>query len=203
MPTPAQNYARSKAYLANEVTAAPQEQAEELRDLLRYHEWRYYVQDDPVLSDFEYDTLYKQLEALEAADPGLVTPDSPTQRVGSDLTGDAVSVAHLVPMLSLGNSYNAEDLGEFDKQVKRMLNMEETAPLAYAVEPKYDGGTIVLVYENDQLVRAATRGNGVLGEEMTHNARVIRSIPLSAEFSKYGLHKVEVRGEVIIRKDRF
>lgn len=203
MPTPAENYARSKAYLANEVAIAPQEQAEELRDLLRYHEWRYYVQDDPVLSDFEYDTLYKQLEALEATDPGLVTSDSPTQRVGSDLTGDSVSVPHLVPMLSLGNSYNAEDLGEFDKQVKRMLNMEEEAPLAYAVEPKYDGGTIVLVYENDQLVRAATRGNGVLGEEMTHNARVIRSIPLSAEFSKYGLHKVEVRGEVIIRKDRF
>jgi DNA ligase (NAD+) len=203
MPTPAEHYVRSKAYLANEVPAAPQEQAAELRDLLRYHEWRYYVQDDPVLSDFEYDTLYKQLEALEATDPGLVTTDSPTQRVGSDLTGDSVSVPHLVPMLSLSNSYNAEDLGEFDKQVKRMLNMEETSPVAYAVEPKYDGGTIVLVYENDQLVRAATRGNGVMGEDMTHNARVIRSIPLSAEFSKYGLHKVEVRGEVIIRKDRF
>ncbi|WP_020566979.1 NAD-dependent DNA ligase LigA [Neolewinella persica] len=203
MPTPAENYARSKAYLTNEVTADPQQQAAELQDLLRYHEWRYYVQDDPVLSDFEYDTLYKKLEALEAADPGLVTPDSPTQRVGSDLTGDSVSVPHLVPMLSLGNSYNAEDLGEFDKQVKRMLNMDEEAPLAYAVEPKYDGGTIVLVYENDQLVRAATRGNGVQGEEMTHNARVIRSIPLHAEFSKYGLQKVEVRGEVIIRKDRF
>lgn len=203
MPTPAQNYARSKAYLNGEISSSAQEQAEELRELLRYHEWRYYVQDDPVLSDFEYDTLYKKLEALEANDPALVTPDSPTQRVGSDLTGDAVSVAHLVPMLSLGNSYNAEDLVEFDKQVKRMLNMAEASPLAYAVEPKYDGGTIVLVYEDDQLVRAATRGNGVLGEEMTHNARVIRSIPLTANFSKYGLHRVEVRGEVIIRKDRF
>ena len=203
MPTPAENYARSKAYLNGEVNTSPQEQAEELKTLLRYHEWRYYVQDDPVLSDFEYDTLYKQLEALEAADPGLVTPDSPTQRVGSDLAGDAESVPHLTPMLSLGNSYNAEDLAEFDKQVKRMLNMDEAEPLAYAVEPKYDGGTIVLVYENDQLVRAATRGNGVLGEEMTHNARVIRSIPLTAKFSKYGLHKVEIRGEVIIRKDRF
>jgi len=203
MTTPAQKYARSKAYLAGEITTSAREQAAELRDLLRYHEWRYYVQDDPVLSDFEYDTLYKQLEALEAADPALVTPDSPTQRVGSDLVGDSVSVPHLTPMLSLGNSYNAEDLAEFDKQVKRMLNMEEDAPLAYAVEPKYDGGTIVLVYENDRLVRAATRGNGVLGEEMTHNARVIRSIPLYAAFSKYGLQKVEIRGEVIIRKDRF
>ena len=132
MPTPAENYARSKAYLNGEVSTSSQVQAEELKQLLRYHEWRYYVQDDPVLSDFEYDTLYKQLEALEAADPGLVTPDSPTQRVGSDLTGDSVSVPHLVPMLSLGNSYNAEDLAEFDKQVKRMLNMDEAEPLANA-----------------------------------------------------------------------
>lgn len=203
MPTPAENYARSKAYLAGDISTSAADQIVELAELLRYHEWRYYVQDDPVLSDFEYDSLYKQLEALEAEHPALVTPDSPTQRVGSDLEGDAVSVPHLVPMLSLGNSYNADDLQEFDKQVKRMLNMDEAAPLAYAVEPKYDGGTIVLVYENDQLVRAATRGNGTLGEEMTHNARVIRSIPLSANFSKYGLQKVEVRGEVIIRKDRF
>ncbi|MEO0733476.1 MAG: NAD-dependent DNA ligase LigA [Bacteroidota bacterium] len=198
-----QLFDRSKAHLDGQVTTDAPEQIKELASLLHYHEWKYYVQDDPVLSDYEYDTLYKKLEALEADHPELVTPDSPTQRVGSDLTGDFQSVPHLVPMLSLGNSYNAEDLTEFDKQVKRMLNMEEATPLAYAVEPKYDGGTIVLVYENDQLVRAATRGNGVLGEEITHNARVIKSIPLTAKFSKYGLHRVEVRGEVIIRKDRF
>ena len=197
------NYKRSKAYLTGQVTATPPEQARELAALLRYHEWRYYVQDDPVLSDKEYDELFKQLEAIEAAHPELIVPDSPTQRVGSDLTGDFQSVPHLVPMLSLGNSYNAEDLTEFDRQVKRMLNMEETEAVAYAVEPKYDGGTIVLVYENDKLERAATRGNGVLGEEITHNARVIKSIPLTANFSKYGLQTVEVRGEVIIRKDRF
>ena len=196
-------YQRSKDYLAGKATGTPANRATELGDLLRYHEWRYYVQDDPVLSDKEYDELFKQLEAIEAAHPELIVPDSPTQRVGSDLTGDFQSVPHLVPMLSLGNSYNAEDLAEFDRQVKRMLNMDEADDLAYAVEPKYDGGTIVLVYENDQLVRAATRGNGVLGEEITHNARVIRSIPLTAGFSKYGLHRVEVRGEVIIRKDRF
>ena len=199
----AQNYQRSKDHLAGKVTTAPTEKATELGRLLRYHEWRYYVQDDPVLSDKEYDELFKQLEAIEAAHPELIVPDSPTQRVGSDLTGDFQSVPHLVPMLSLGNSYNAEDLAEFDRQVKRMLNMEEEDAVAYAVEPKYDGGTIVLVYENDKLVRAATRGNGVMGEEITHNARVVRSIPLTANFSKYGLHRVEVRGEVIIRKDRF
>ena len=201
--TDAQKFNRSKDYLAGRVSAPAAEQLPELRDLLRYHEWRYYVQDDPVLSDYEYDHLYKQLEALEEAHPDLVTADSPTQRVGSDLSGDFQSVPHLTPMLSLGNSYNAEDLAEFDRQVKRMLNMDEAEPLAYATEPKYDGGTIVLVYENDQLVRAATRGNGVLGEEITHNARVIRSVPLTANFSKYGLQRVEVRGEVIIRKDKF
>ena len=198
-----QYYARTKEYLAGTIALPAAEQLPELRSLLRYHEWRYYVQNDPVLSDYDYDQLYKQLEALEAEYPELVTPDSPTQRVGSDLSGDFESVPHLVPMLSLGNSYNAEDLAEFDRQVKRMLNMEEELPLAYAVEPKFDGGSIALVYENDQLVRAATRGNGVLGEEITHNARVIRSVPLTAAFSRYGLHRVELRGEVIIRKDRF
>ena len=198
-----QYYTRSKEYLVGEVALAAAEQLPELRTLLRYHEWRYYVQNDPVLSDYDYDQLYKQLEGLEADYPELVTPDSPTQRVGSDLAGDFESVPHLVPMLSLGNSYDAADLAEFDRQVKRMLNMEEDLPLVYAVEPKFDGGTIALVYENDQLVRAATRGNGVLGEEITHNARVIRSVPLSAAFSRYGLYRVELRGEVIIRKDRF
>ncbi|MCP9237014.1 NAD-dependent DNA ligase LigA [Lewinella sp. JB7] len=198
-----QLYARSKEYLAGEMTLPPAEQLPELRSLLRYHEWRYYVTDDPVLSDFEYDQLYKQLETLEEAHPELITADSPTQRVGSDLTGDFVSVPHLVPMLSLGNSYDAADLAEFDRQVKRMLNMEEAAEISYAVEPKFDGGTIALVYENDRLVRAATRGNGVLGEEITHNARVIKSIPLTAAFSRFGLYRVELRGEVVIRKDRF
>ncbi|MTB50632.1 NAD-dependent DNA ligase LigA [Lewinella sp. W8] len=199
-------FTSSKALLAGDIPAGmetPKTLVEGLGQLLRYHEWRYYIQDDPVLSDYEYDQLYKQLEALEAEHPELIRADSPTQRVGSDLSGDFRSVPHLTPMLSLGNSYNAEDLGEFDRQVKRMLNMDEAAQLAYAVEPKYDGGTIVLVYENDQLVRAATRGNGTLGEEITHNARVIRSIPLTAAFSRYGLYRVEVRGEVIIRKDRF
>ena len=196
-------YARSKEYLTDPPRQSPADLLAELRTLLRYHEWRYYVQDDPVLADPEYDALYKQLQATEEAHPALVTPDSPTQRVGSDLSGDALSVPHLVPMLSLGNSYDADDLAEFDRSVKRMLNMEEDAPLAYAAEPKYDGGSIALVYEGDRLVRAATRGNGVLGEEITHNARVIKSIPLTAAFSKHGLYRVELRGEVVIRKDRF
>ncbi|MGB3548256.1 MAG: NAD-dependent DNA ligase LigA [Saprospiraceae bacterium] len=195
---------RTKTYLAGTETELPTEdRLAELRRLLRYHEWRYYVLNEPVLGDTEYDRLYKQLEALEEANPELVTADSPTQRVGSDLAQDLPTVEHLTPMLSLDNSYNAEDLAEFDRQLKRMLVVDEEEPLAYAVEPKYDGGSIALVYENDELVRAATRGNGRLGEEMTANARAIRSVPLRAAFSKWGIVRAEVRGEVIIRKDRF
>ncbi|MEM1214869.1 MAG: NAD-dependent DNA ligase LigA [Bacteroidota bacterium] len=209
MYTPARQkdlFHRSKHYLdtSHAVHQTPvRERAADLREMIVYHEWRYYILNDPVLSDFEYDQLFKQLEALEQADPTLVTPDSPTQRVSSDVSNDFPSVPHLTPMLSLANSYNAEDLAEFDQQVKRMLNMPPETEIAYAVEPKFDGGSIALVYENDQLVRGATRGNGQQGEEMTANARVIRSIPLSANFSQHGLHKVELRGEVLIRKDKF
>lgn len=199
-------YERSKHYLANDTIAqqkTPAEGATELRELIAYHEWRYYVLDDPTISDFEYDMLYKQLEAIESAHPELITPDSPTQRVSPDLTEAAPSVPHLILMLSLANSYNAEDLYEFDEQIKRLLNLPLDAEIEYAVEPKFDGGSIALVYEADQLLRAATRGNGVEGEEMTANARVLKSIPLKAAFSQYGIYKAELRGEVLIRKDIF
>lgn len=188
----------------NEQSQRPvAEQLDELRQVLIYHEWRYYVLNDPVISDFEYDKLYKQLEALEEAHPELITPDSPTQRVSADLTSDFPSVAHLTPMLSLANSYDAEDLREWDTQVKKVTGLPADAAIEYVVEPKFDGGTIALVYENDRLVRAATRGNGVLGEEMTNNAKAIKSIPLRVRFSDYGISKVELRGEVLIRKDIF
>ncbi|MEZ5041938.1 MAG: NAD-dependent DNA ligase LigA [Saprospiraceae bacterium] len=181
----------------------PNQQAEMLRQLIIYHEWRYYMLNNPVIADFEYDQLYKQLEALEKNDPRLITPDSPTQRVSTDLSSDFESVDHLTPMLSLANSYDAADLMEFDEQIKRLLNMPLETEIAYAVEPKFDGGSIALVYEADYLVRGATRGNGVKGEEMTKNARAIRSIPLKADFSKHGIYKAELRGEVLIRKDVF
>lgn len=176
---------------------------EDLRQVLRYHEWRYYVNNDPVISDFEYDQLYKQLEALEAAHPHFVTPDSPTQRVGKDLTENAEQVAHLTPMLSLDNSYNAEDLNDFDESVKKLCGLPKDADVEYCVEPKYDGGTIALVYENDRFVRAATRGNGYVGDEITANIRTLRSVPLQAAFSSKGIAKVELRGEALIRKDVF
>ncbi len=178
-------------------------QAAELRETIIYHEWRYYALNDPVVSDYEYDMLYKKLQSIEAAHPELVNPESPTQRVSSDLTEDFALVQHLTPMLSLDNSYDAEDLKEFDERIKNYLGLPADLDIEYCVEPKFDGGTIALVYENDQLVRAATRGNGALGDEITPNIRTLRSVPLRAEFSKFGIAKAELRGEALIRKDVF
>ncbi len=190
-------YKTSKFYLSNQPT---KEDIAALRALIRYHEWRYYIKDNPVISDTEYDKLYKKLEALEQTYPELITPDSPTQRISDDLTSEFPSVVHLAPMLSLANSYNAEDLLEWDEQIKRIVNIAATSPIEYVVEPKFDGGSIALVYENGYLVRAATRGNGKEGEEITKNARSIPSIPLKVDFSTLGYHQVEVRGEVLIKK---
>lgn len=176
----------------------------QLCELITYHEWRYSIQNDPIISDFEYDTLFKKLEALEANFPNLLRQDSPSQRVSSDLTENFETVEHLTPMLSLDNSYNEEDLASFDTRIKKLIKEENpNRDISYCVEPKFDGGTIVLVYQNDQLVRAATRGNGKAGDEITANAKAISSIPLSAQFSKYGIHKAELRGEVLIRKNQF
>ncbi len=188
---------------ADLLSEPPAERVEDLMRVLRYHEWRYYVGNDPVISDSEYDQLYKQLQVIEAAFPDLITPDSPTQRVGKDLVENAAQVPHLTPMLSLDNSYNAEDLNDFDVSVKKLCKLEADLELEYCVEPKYDGGTIALVYENDRLTRAATRGNGYVGDEITANIRTLRSVPLQAAFSKKGIVKVELRGEALIRKDIF
>ena len=173
---------------------------EQLREVLRFHEYRYYILNDPLISDFEYDILYKQLEALEKENPDLIVSDSPTQRVGKGLTKEFPTVAHLVPMLSLDNSYNKEDLIDFDRKAKELTKLQV---IEYCVEPKFDGASISLVYENDQLVRGATRGDGVQGDDITPNIKQIRTIPLSAKFSEYGLHTVEIRGEVLINKDNF
>lgn len=183
--------------------SSAEEQIHQLSDLIRYHEWRYYVINDPLLSDKEYDTLFKLLEKLELANPLFVKKDSPTQRVSSDLNGDFANVEHLTAMLSLDNSYNLEDLQDFDERIKKLALIDKETDLEYAVEPKYDGGSIALVFEDDQLSRAATRGNGVKGDEITHNIKTLKSIPIHAAFSQHGLKKVELRGEAIIRKDTF
>jgi len=174
--------------------------AEALRDVLRFHEHRYYILNDPLISDFEYDQLYKALEKIESENPKLVTPDSPTQRVAKGLTKDFPTVPHLVPMLSLSNSYNTDDLIDFDRKARELTGENK---IEYCVEPKFDGASISLIYENDLLVRGATRGDGVEGDDITTNIKQIKSIPLSAKFSDYGLEVIEIRGEVLINKNNF
>jgi DNA ligase (NAD+) len=171
-----------------------------LREVLRFHEYRYYILNDPLVSDFEYDRLYKTLEKLEEENPDLITPDSPTQRVGKSLTKEFPTVQHLVPMLSLQNSYSSDDLVDFDRKARELTGRDV---IEYCVEPKFDGASISLIYEGDKLVRGATRGNGVQGDDITPNIRQIRTIPLTANFSEHGLHTVEIRGEVLINKTNF
>src|ERR1700735_3620338 len=173
---------------------------EELRDVLRFHEYRYAVLNDPLISDFEYDSLYKALEKVEQEHPEWVTADSPTQRVASGLTKDFPTVEHLVPMLSLENSYNEDDLIDWDRKARELTGLEE---LDYCIEPKFDGASISLIYENDRLLRGVTRGDGIAGDEITTNIRQIRSVPLAAAFSRYGIQLIEIRGEVLMNKNNF
>lgn len=180
--------------------AAKPEDVNLLRNVLRFHEYRYYILNEPLISDTEYDILFQQLKDIEANNPLLVAADSPTQRVGSTLNGAFPTVQHLVPMLSLDNSYNADDLYDFDRKARELTGLQQ---IEYCVEPKFDGASISLIYENDQLVRGATRGNGVEGEDITTNIKQVKSIPLSAPFSKYGIQQIEIRGEVIMTKAVF
>lgn len=173
---------------------------DELREVLKFHEYRYYILNDPLISDYEYDILYKGLERLEKENPDLIVPDSPTQRVAKELTKEFPTVDHLVPMLSLDNSYNSEDLIDFDRRARELVGLKE---IEYCIEPKFDGASISLIYEDDKLVRGATRGDGVRGDDVTPNIRQIKTLPLSAKFSDYGLHTVELRGEVLINKNNF
>ncbi|MGH2647104.1 MAG: NAD-dependent DNA ligase LigA, partial [Ginsengibacter sp.] len=161
---------------------------------------RYYILNDPLITDVEYDGLYKALEKLEKTKPALITPDSPTQRVGNSLNKEFITVPHLVPMLSLENSYNAQDLVDWDKRVKGLVNTEQ---IIYSAEPKFDGASISLIYENNMLVRGATRGDGVAGDDITLNIKQIGSIPLSAKFYDYGIELIEIRGEVLMTKENF
>jgi DNA ligase (NAD+) len=184
----------------NEGKTITVKEIEVLRDVLRFHEYRYYVLNDPLISDYEYDQLYKALEKIETENPKLVTADSPTQRVAKGLTKAFPTVQHLVPMLSLDNSYSSDDLIDFDRKAREGTGMNQ---IEYCVEPKFDGGSISVIYENDLLTRGATRGDGVEGDEVTANIKQIRTIPLSAKFSEFGLQQIEIRGEVLINKTNF
>ncbi len=176
----------------------------ELRDKIRYHEHRYYVLDDPEISDFEFDKLMQRLKELELQHPELVTPDSPTQRVGGAPASELPKVRHSAPMMSLDNTYSVDDLREFDRRVRELAGRDQ---VEYVAELKLDGLSMALTYQDGKLVRGVTRGDGRVGEDVTFNIRTIRSVPLRLEAKKLALigHPAlfEVRGEVIMTRKAF
>ena len=178
---------------------AIKEQIEQLRERIRDHEERYYVLDDPEISDPEFDALLQELKILEAVHPELVTPESPTQRVAGRVVAGFESVAHAEPMLSLDNAYTVDELREFDRRVRDALGPE--VDRSYIVELKIDGLGIALTYDNGKLVRGVTRGDGTLGEDVTANVRAIRAIPL--QLSQAPNEMVEVRGEIYLPRQKF
>jgi DNA ligase (NAD+) len=176
----------------------------ELREEIRKHDYNYYVLAQPKISDYEYDKLLNELTELEQQNPELITPDSPTQRVASDLTKEFKPVTHKVPMLSLANTYNEEEIFDFDRRVKSGLPKNEK--IEYITELKIDGVSVSISYKNGLLVTAATRGDGTVGEEISNNVRTIRSIPLKLrdiKGKKYNLDDIEVRGEIFMELDDF
>src|SRR5271157_5610711 len=172
---------------------------EALRDKIRYHEHRYYVLDDPEVSDAEFDRLMNELKALEAEHPELITPDSPTQRVGGKPREGFVKVPHSSPMLSLDNTYSEDELRDWERRVHELTGRSD---VDYVCELKLDGMSLALIYEAGKLVRGVTRGDGSVGEDVTLNVRTVRSIPLliSAEkLKKAGMPAdFEVRGELLM-----
>ncbi len=169
-----------------------QRRLDELREQVERQLYRYHVLDEPEISDAEYDRLFDELKALEEEHPELITPDSPTQRVGAPTSERFQKVQHLTPMGSLEKVTDDESLFKWADDVRKRLDSDE--PVAYVIEPKIDGSAISLVYENGQLVRGATRGDGLRGEDVTVNLRTIRSIPLTLQGDVPPL--MEVRGEV-------
>jgi DNA ligase (NAD+) len=176
---------------------------EQLKERIRENDYKYYILTQPSISDEEYDMLVKELEKLESENPELITPDSPTQRVGRDLTKEFKPVKHNVPMLSLANTYDEEELYDFDRRVREGLPKDEK--VEYVVEYKIDGASISLHYVNGFMVTAATRGDGFVGEEITNNIKTIKSVPLKLKKidSHYKLDDIEVRGEVYMNREDF
>jgi DNA ligase (NAD+) len=158
---------------------------------------KYYDDSEQIITDYEFDILFKKLVEFELNNKALVSKKSPTQHVAKGIASTFDSVAHLVPMLSLSNSYNSDDLIQFDESIKKEL---QDIFYDYYVEPKFDGSSISLLYENDILVRAATRGDGIKGEDITENAKKVKNIPHNVLFSNFNIKKIELRGEVVIQK---
>ena len=186
------------------MSAKIKQKLDSLKDIIWDHDYKYYVLADPVISDEKYDSLVKELEKLESKYPELITLDSPTQRVGKDLTKDFPHVTHKIPMLSLANTYNEEELFDFDKRVRNLL--PENEKVEYIVELKIDGASVSLNYVDGVLKTAATRGDGTIGEEITTNVKTIRTIPLRLrkdDSDSYKLNDFEVRGEIFMNIDEF
>jgi DNA ligase (NAD+) len=177
------------------------ERVHALRERIRHHEEQYYIHDAPEISDAEFDALMRELAELERAHPELADPDSPTRRVGGRPAEGFESVAHLTPMLSLENAYNEEGLAEFHARICRGLDLPELTPLPYVAELKIDGLSIALTYERGRLVRGVTRGDGVMGENVTPNVRVMRSVPLVLRGEVPP--RMEVRGEIYLPRAAF
>jgi DNA ligase (NAD+) len=181
------------------ISAKAIERVSELRKQLAHHNYQYYVLDNPEIPDIEYDRLFRELQQLEAEHPELVTPDSPTQRVGGEPLKGFDEVRHAIPMLSLGNVFSEDELADFDRRVREGLGIDE---VVYAAEPKLDGLAISIRYEEGVLVRAATRGDGATGEDVTQNVRTIDAVPLKLYGDDYP-KVLEVRGEVYMPRDGF
>jgi DNA ligase (NAD+) len=180
----------------------PADRAARLRELIRQHNYRYYVLDEPTVSDAEFDALVRELVELERAHPELVSPDSPTQRVGGEPAEGFETATHLAPMLSLDNSYDEAELREFDERVRRGAALGEGAAIDYVAELKIDGLSIALTYERGRFVRGVTRGDGTTGENVTANVRAIRAVPLA--LGGDGVPAlVEIRGEVYLPRKAF
>lgn len=178
-----------------------EKRAKELRDMINYHNYLYYVLEKPEISDAEYDRLFRELVELEQKHPELRTPDSPTQRVGAPPSEKFAEHRHRVPMLSLDNAFSIEELREFHERVCRFLKISSATPLEYQGELKFDGLSLSLTYVDGILEVAATRGDGEIGENVTANARTIRTIPLKLRTEARGV--IEVRGEVMLDKEAF
>ncbi len=176
------------------------ERIHSLREQIRYHNYRYYVLDDPEILDSEYDRLLRALESLEDKYPELITPDSPTQRVGAKAAKAFGEVRHAIAMLSLNNAFSEVELNAFDKRVRDRLNNE--GEIEYAAEPKLDGLAVSITYADGVLVKGATRGDGLVGEDITQNIRTVRSVPLRLRNEGYP-RTLEVRGEVCMSKHGF
>src|SRR6266851_10299151 len=181
-----------------ETEASARKQIAQLREQIREHDRHYYEEAAPIISDREYDRLYKELVDLEAEFPQLVSPDSPTQRVGGKPLQAFAQIAHRMPMLSLDNTYSEEEVANFYKRISRLLPDEK---ISVVIEPKIDGVAVSVMYEKGRLKYAATRGDGIVGDDITQNIKTIRSVPHQLRGAAPKLF--EVRGEAYLDRDGF